>query len=56
MSAPARPAPEQGAASPRRDNGPFSRANLGATLAGGYLPLILALEPQTHRSSRVLGV
>ena len=43
MSAPARPVPESAVApAPRRENGPFSRANLGATLAGGYLPLILA--------------
>ena len=26
----------------RRDNGPFSRQNLWATLTGGYLPLVLA--------------
>jgi len=43
MSAPARPAPESAETGvPRRANGPFSRSNLGATLAGGYLPLILA--------------
>src|SRR5699024_847036 len=34
VAAPARP--------PRRAHGPFSRANLLSTLAGGYVPLILA--------------
>jgi sn-glycerol 3-phosphate transport system permease protein len=35
-------APDGGPGVPLRRNGPFSRANLVQTLAGGYLPLILA--------------
>ena len=40
LPGPGRTAPERPAR--RRNNGPFSRANLWATLTGGYLPLLLA--------------